>query len=288
MLKKLIKHDFHALSRSLLPLQIGILVAALIATACLAYNLNSLEGVANTPQVNAFQMFMSTFTMVVMVIVMVGIAASAIVNLLLIGKRFYNNCICDEGYLTFTLPTTATQQLWSKLITGTLWTLINLVVIILSMVIFVVLGTGSQTIFSEEFMKGLMEGIAELKNVFPGFNLGGFTVQMVIGVVLGAVYSMLEMYFVILMGSMLARKHKILAAVGLYFGVNMLVGIISSAISTAMTVNLFRDLSVAPSSASIMGFFNGTFYTGLAISLALAAAFFLLNRWALTKRLNLE
>lgn len=44
--------------------------------------------------------------------------ASSIITLIFILMRYYKNFFTDEGYLTFTLPVTPHELLWTKLISG--------------------------------------------------------------------------------------------------------------------------------------------------------------------------
>ena len=50
-----------------------------------------------------------TVYLIVLGLIGIAIMASALVTLLLICYHFYRSFLADEGYLTFTLPTTATR-----------------------------------------------------------------------------------------------------------------------------------------------------------------------------------
>ncbi len=123
MLKKLIKYDFRDQGKLLWPLHLALLLGSLIAGFCLMYNLNSLRNIAENAPMSALRVI----SMVVITLVMSAIIASSIVTIILVGRQYYRNCFCDEGYLTFTLPVSPSQVLLSKLITGSAWSIINLV-----------------------------------------------------------------------------------------------------------------------------------------------------------------
>ena len=53
--------------------------------------------------------------------------------MLMLGIRFYKNLFTDEGYLTWTLPATPAQQLWAKIISGTIWYVIDILLYSLSL-----------------------------------------------------------------------------------------------------------------------------------------------------------
>ena len=134
MLGKLIKHDFRALSRTLFPLQIGILGGGLVATILSALSIRLSEASwmgANGS--NLMKMLLLGASVTVAVLIGVAIMASMFVTLILICYHFYRSFLADEGYLTFTLPVSTSKLLWSKLLTGMFWVLINSVVVCIAL-----------------------------------------------------------------------------------------------------------------------------------------------------------
>lgn len=290
MLGKLMKHDFRALSRTLFPLQIGILAGGLVATllTVLTVRLNDASWVSSHGSSLLKGLIMAAST-TMSVLIGVAIVASAFVTLLLVCIHFYRSFLCDEGYLTFTLPVSTSSLLWSKLLTGIFWVLINAVVICVTILIFAVFGTTSAGIVNQ----GVLDSIKHLFTVLIPQAAQYVSIPLVIAesVVIGLLAlasQILEIYFAIIVGGQVAKKHRILAAIGMYLLINMGVGIISSIF---ISVVAFGEgiWEIALNTAQEIG----TFFTSVAgwygvLFAGLCALFFLVSRSILKKNLNLQ
>ena len=118
MLGKLYKHELVALGRILLPVSLCLLGISALSRVVGLLNL----------RFTYFQV-MKYFVYTVSYI---GMFAICLLALIIIIDRFYKNMLTREGYLTFTLPFTATQHLFCKLICGTIAVLFTLLVAFLS------------------------------------------------------------------------------------------------------------------------------------------------------------
>lgn len=92
MLSKLIKHEFRALSRFLLPIHILLLVACLIGR--FMFQAMAMMDLPNVILIVSFVFLISIW-------IVVPCATS-----ILIVVRYYKSLYTDEGYLTLTLPAT--------------------------------------------------------------------------------------------------------------------------------------------------------------------------------------
>ena len=122
MLRKLLKHEFRATARIMVPVYLVLLVTALGANF-------STRGILETP----YAVLNILGSLLVMAFV-VAIMAVCVVSFLLMIQRFYKNLLRDEGYLMLTLPASIHQQVWSKLIVSSVWFIITGVVVMLSFV----------------------------------------------------------------------------------------------------------------------------------------------------------
>ena len=122
MLRKLLKHEFRATARIMVPVYLVLLVTALGANF-------STRGILETP----YAVLNILGSLLVMAFV-VAIMAVCVVSFLLMIQRFYKNLLRDEGYLMLTLPASVHQQVWSKLIVSSVWFIITGVVVMLSFV----------------------------------------------------------------------------------------------------------------------------------------------------------
>ncbi|MPN32107.1 hypothetical protein SDC9_179583 [bioreactor metagenome] len=113
-------------------------------------------------------------------------------------------------------------------------------------------------------------------------------VEFVVITILALASQMLEIYFAIVVGGQVAKKHRILAAIGMYLLINMGVGIVSSTFMSLIALgegvanlsfNTAQEFSVVMT--SVFGWF-GVLFAGLSV------LFFFLIRSILKKNLNLQ
>ena len=101
MLRKLLKHEFRATARIMLPL-FGLLVLASVGA-----NL-SIRGMLDSDST-----FLSTLGTILIMLFTVAIVAVGIMAFILMINRFYKNLLQDEGYVMMTLPVSIHQQIWT-------------------------------------------------------------------------------------------------------------------------------------------------------------------------------
>ena len=98
MLRKLMKHEFRATLRVMLPLYLLLVVTALGARV-------SISGLLGTE--SALVDILASLLVVAFAIAM---AAVCLVSVFLMVQRFYQNLLRDEGYVMMTLPVSVHQQ----------------------------------------------------------------------------------------------------------------------------------------------------------------------------------
>ncbi|MEA4894036.1 MAG: hypothetical protein VB064_02110 [Oscillospiraceae bacterium] len=293
MLGKLIKHDFISLSRVLLPTQLAVLGATILATIGFAINFR-----IDYSNNSSFVDLLRLITGFMSVIMILAIIAASILVAFIIFQRFYKNLMCSEGYLTFTLPVTTSEILWSKLITAMLWTIISTVVIFISVNIFVLFGTGEHSFVNTEAYREIGSFLHEAFSTIGGRLIWPILEALLFALV-SAVSSILHVYLALIIGGIVSQKHKILASIGFYFVINIAVSILSTILSyflgsniimTAESFNGIRwNAHDALSAYNII--FNAVqpyYWTFLVFSVAVCAAFFILSRYFLKNKLNLE
>lgn len=290
MLEKLFKHDFRALSRTLFPLQIGILGGGLVATLLSALTVRIGGG---TWSVSSGSNLLKGLFMAVSVTsaVLIGIAimASLIVTLIFICYHFYRSFLSDEGYLTFTLPVKTSDLIWSKLLAGMLWMLINGLVVLVALLIFAVFGTTSTTLVNMEVLHAFRTFFTDLLPQAAQYvSVPLMIVECVVIGILGLAAQLLQVYFAIIVGGQVAKKHRILAAIGMYLLINMGVGIVSSVFMSLVTFGE-GTMSLALNTAQEAGTFMTTIFGWYGVLFAgLSVLFFLLSKSILKKNLNLQ
>ncbi|MFB0919285.1 MAG: hypothetical protein QMB62_00150 [Oscillospiraceae bacterium] len=293
MLGKLIKHDFKSLSRILFPTQLAVLGATILATIGFAINFR-IDYTNNNGLIDLLRIitgFMSG-------ILVLAIIASAILVAFIIFQRFYKNLMCSEGYLTFTLPVTTSEILWSKLITAFLWTIISGVVIFISVNIFVLFGTGQDAFVNTEAYREMGRCIHEAFNTI-GARLVWPILEFVLFVIVATVSSILHVYLALIIGGVVSQKHKILARIGFYFVIDIATSILSTILSyflgTSFVITAESFNGIRWNAQDAVSVYNTIFaaaqpyyWSFLVFSAAICAGFFILSRYFLKNKLNLE
>lgn len=289
MLGKLIKHDFRALSRTLFPLQVGILGGGLVATLFLTINLRLSVMPADVIS-PGFKTILAGLTTMLVVIIGLCIAASALVTLLLVCIQFYRNLMSSQGYLTFTLPVTTGRILWSKLITGMIWVAINAVVVIVTALIFAVFGTASSGLVNPGALDFLREGLNAFSLLCANapLSVALIVLESIVFVVVSLAASLLQAYLSIAIGGR-AVKHRLLASVGMYIALSMGMSMISTILMLSGALwPSFALLTVSATEAMAMRFIHLTFIGGSVLNAAFGALFFIFTRLLLKNKLNLQ
>ena len=109
MLGKLLKHEFRATARTMLPMFGVVLVLSLLANLSFARIADTDSGALDI----LFGLFIVAFFL--------GLFTMGVMSLVVMIQRFYKNVLGDEGYLTLTLPVNVHEILWSKLIVSFVW-----------------------------------------------------------------------------------------------------------------------------------------------------------------------
>ncbi len=126
MLRKLMKHEFRATARLMLPLYLAALVLALLS------RLGDLA--TQHIAVSGFNILNLLYG-IITVGFAVALIAVPVVAFILMILRFRSNLLADEGYVMFTLPVSTHQLVWSKLLVSLVWFVGAVVVDALAMIV---------------------------------------------------------------------------------------------------------------------------------------------------------
>ena len=220
-----------------------------------------------------------------------SILASSLGTSLYFYIRFYRNMYTDQGYLYHTLPVSEHDLILSRAFVAVIWRVIGMAVTAFGVI--AIAGTLFSNIanFSDLFMPDIYSVYRSLVNeAFDGNALYLF-VYILMYIILGigsVIYSILMGYGAISLGQ-LASRNKVLASVGIYFGINILVSMLSNVVSQSYMMVALRTSS--------RGLYNETRFGTLSIGMtlilsicvyALAAGFYLLTHQIMQKKLNLD
>ncbi len=209
MVKKLFKHEMLAYTRVLLPIYAVVLgIATLSRVVQFFESDNFLYDILNGSAVFAF-----------VVAVVACLVAAGIFSIV----RFYKNLFTGEGYLTFTLPVTAAQHLWVKLAAALLWDLCSVVTALISVCIITAGDLFTEVVKAAAYLIGQIP-----ENI--GMHLAFYILEVVCILLITTMYEHLLIYTCIAIGQ-LFRKNRILAAVGVYYGIYIVMQVLSTIVT---------------------------------------------------------
>ena len=219
-----------------------------------------------------------------------GLMFCPLINLILLGYRFYKNMFTDEGYLTFTLPVTVTQNLWAKLLVGSLWQILAGLASMAAVALIFIGGVGLNPLVNMSNLQMLISGIIGLIFQVPAEQLAGLwllTLEGLAEIIISIPAGLLMLYLAITLGCQIAKKHKVLASIGMYFAVSTAHSVLSYLIQliflfpTMAALETFRENSL---------FFAGciSLLPSLLLSIISTVICFLWSRQIMKHKLNLE
>lgn len=233
MFAKLLKYEFKSQRGLFTILSLAALGAGLLGGLMMWLMVHNIE---NTTDEAASTMG-AAFSGLMLMGVMLALAAYGIAVWILLLYRFYKHHFTSEGYLTFTLPATTHQILLSSILNILIWVLISGIVILVA---------GGMT-FAPMIHKAMTELDAVLPMVEQGIEeslaLYGYDniLLPIFTAISSGAYALILPLLCIVIGSLVAKKHKLLASFGIYYGISMAISILTGMLNVVVT---FADMSV--------------------------------------------
>ncbi len=289
MFAKLLKHEFQATKGTL-----GVLTLAMLGVGLVApFTLRAFTAFGN--QLDESDSILAAILMFamggLMMVFAVSLAVYMLVVLLNLLNRFYKNKFTDEGYLTFTLPVSTEQIFWSSFLNMLIWLVIATVVLIVVIFWFILFGTAQDGIINTEVFTAIGEMfeifngpewemiIARIEEQLGG-SLSGMGTIMLLLMLVSPFYAIIVPMACITVGSTFAKKHKLLCAFGIYYGINAVTSVFTNTFSSVM-------MFVTSDVTQVMGMLNGSLVLALIVSLALTIGGYFLTIGLMKKKLNL-
>lgn len=269
MVSKLFKHEFKAYLHSLIPVYIVLLVISAWGRIVQFFEKDT----------TVYSIIHGSTVIAYVITVIVCLMLSAIFCII----RFYKNMFSLEGYLTFTLPVTASAHLFTKLVTALAVQVASALVVVIS---FSIMTSGEQFY---EILKAVLY-ILKIANKEFGAHLYVYIAEVVLGVLVFIAAEILLFYACISVGQTF-RKNRILAAVGVYFGYYMLTQIVSTVIVVLFV--MFADYLPLE---QIVQWFNHHYIAGMHIMMCgvilwqtiFGTIYYLVSSFVMRRKLNLE
>lgn len=213
MLGKLIKYDLKYGAR------IFIIIHAIIFAASVLGRFLFLERLDFSADANRLIAPITLFiTLYLLLFISLNIGVS-----ILVAARFYKNLFTSEGYLTWTLPASPLQHLWSKIISGTIWLVLNILITALSVIILVT-GDNSTAAYAR---------IASDFTESFGMTVSQYGLYMLLFSLFCSLGCVIMFYVCIVIGQ-LFPGHRLLCAVIAYFIITFIIEVLAFAVMFAM------------------------------------------------------
>ena len=265
MLRKLMKHEFRATGRVMVPLFGLLLIAAIAARFSVGVLLESSARFLNL----LGGLFTTAF-----VIAIVGVC---VMSLVLMINRFRTNLLGDEGYIMFTLPASVHQQIWSKLIVSAVWFIATGLAVVAAGFILV-----AQQGFWLEIRRGFAEIFRHL-TAYYAFNGTAFLFELLALIFVGCCVLCLEFYAAMAIGHSFAA-HKVLYSVLSFLGLQFVMQLLSGGILVGTNYDI---LVVALPSDGVLAM-HSVMLTMIVSTAVFGAVYYVITTMFLKKRLNLE
>ena len=280
MFSKLLKHEWKANAALLGLLSLCAIGAGLLGGGVL-WAIRALSEQANEQLQGSLTGISGLSTLLFFLIL--SIAAYAFAVLFINVMRFYKSRYTDEGYLTFTLPVTAKQIFLSSFVYMLLWQVISVVVVAIAMACMMLIGLPKEVLEAIKPIASVLIGLDGILETLPGYRL--YSVLLTMQVVFKPVYGIVLLMTSVTLGAVIAKKHKIWTAIGMYFGIQLAVGIVESILSAVPTLMLlFTGLMGGENYLYNLSVTAGL---GIALQVGLSIGFFFLSTNLMQKKLNL-
>lgn len=257
MLGKLMKYEIKSTARIFLPLYGALILVSIISRISM-----------NLPFALPTIISSSLFGFL--------IGTVCIGTLVLTLQRFRRNLLRSEGYLMFTLPVSTDSLIVSKLLISSLWFIASSIVVMISIAIM-----ATQDYSVGEMMKGFVSFLQSI-------HIDDWRIPLCFAEVLFmgllTLFSGILMLYACISLSLFANKHRGLWAFGAFIGFN----IIGQSLLGGLFSSLDKfDLSFFQNLSDIAQFHTASLIYTL-ISLAAISVFYLIIRYMLKNKLNLE
>ena len=219
------------------------------------------------------------------VLVYIGFIAFAIFSEILVYLRFYKNLYTDEGYLTFTLPAKRQSILNSKVFLGTVTSILTGIVLSIDSLIVTVISLRKE-IFTPQFIKDIEEALEYFFEDQYYYYFFIYIVQALIIFALLSLATILFAYGCITIASVIAKKAKILVAIGIYYGATSVLGFLMT-IFFMFGATSFFDLIFELSEIDGLNSVMLLLFMVIFLLCAVCCVLYYITHWCIDKKLNL-
>lgn len=227
MLGKLIKHEFRATGRIMVPVLLAVLALAVLANISFLV----IDYVSNA--------FLSMLLGLLIAAYFIGLVALGVITIIIMVYRFYKNMLGDHGYLMMTLPTDVHSLVWSKLIVSLVWFIVTALAIMATLIATGITLTGMEGVMEFQNFPPMSEIIAAIcrETGYTPAGLVGLGIEFLVIVIASCLFTCLHFYAAMSLGHIFS-SHKVLLSVVFYIAINIAIQIFSSAAALGVGMSL--------------------------------------------------
>lgn len=269
MVKKLAKYEIYAYSRTMLPMFIILLGVGLLTRFVQLFENNT----------TAYSIVNGSSIVALVVSVIVCLVMTVFVAI----SRYYKNLFSREGYLSFTLPVTPSQHIFTKCSIAVLFFIIGAVLSGLAIVI----ATEKEVL--TEIFKAAAYIIKKVTAVVPAKHYVFYIIEAFVLVITSLACELLLFYACMTIGQ-LARKNRILLSFGVYFIYYFITQILGTIFIIVFAVFSERIVEVVGKFVAKHSF--ASIHLGLIgailLTVILGTVYYIIIHYIMSKKLNLE
>lgn len=290
MLGKLLKHDFKATGRVMLPMYLLLVIVTILGSVLLGSRLLQREAL--------LPLAVTLLIAYILMLIAIGIITTVYQIV-----YFYRSLFTTQGYLSFTLPVSPWSLLHSRAIVGFVWNLLSSVSVVASGIVLIGaqvgfdnLGIVLKSLFVVDTVINTGEGpatIISLSSLF-GYTPVQLILLMVFFVLITCFYNIATGYGSVALGQ-LNPRHKVAGAVMAYLCIYMATQIIMGGIMLVVSLRSFIGLadSEAELAAEHINEISQSIYQPLfplimLIYIIIAAGLYIASGIIMKKKVNLD
>lgn len=258
MLSKLLKYDFEIQAKSLIPYYLVTILTAVLTRILGVFKDITFIKIIGTP------------IRILFILLLIGII---FYTFFVTIKYFYKNFFKDEGYLTHTLPVTKNALLLSKALTSTIYFILSLAVLVLSLLI---------AISNVDKFFDLFNNILITYNI----NVTNFYLFSIAFIILSYISYLTLFYISLALGS-ISNNNKILYSIIWGIVVYLIIQVIST-IGLGILLLIDPNIININSPTIMIDSIGKILFTSLIISIICTLGCYIITKIILDKKLNLE
>ena len=228
MFAKLLKYEWKANVRLLATLSLCMLGVALLG----ALDLRAIIAFASNESGDSFTGLLMIPAVLFLVFAYIALILYVGGTQFYLQYRFYKTRFTDEGYLTFTLPVKTSHIFLSSALHILIWQIIAACVLLLSLGIVIGLGVPWGTLYADATAEALQEMAFEMQFLWEVSPLRYYLLVIPVSLISAVILPMSA----IVVGAVIAKKYKLLAAIGILYGVSTVTGVITGMISVISSI----------------------------------------------------